>query len=43
MPDNGLGPDLSFLNEKVKPDGRVYVPHLVGFNKQAARTQVSDS
>jgi hypothetical protein len=43
MPDNSFGPDLSFLNKKVKPDRRVQIPHFFCFDKQASRTQVSDS
>ena len=41
MPDNNFGPDLSFLNEKVKPD-RVHVTRLFCFDKQTSHVQVSD-
>jgi hypothetical protein len=43
MSDNSFGPDLSFLNKKVKPDRRVDIPLLCCFDKQASNTQVSDS
>jgi len=43
MSDNSFGRDSSFLNKKVKPDGRVHIPRLFCFDKQASRTQVSDS
>ena len=43
MSDNGFGPDLSFLNKKVKPDRRVHIPLHFCFDKQACRAQVSDS
>jgi hypothetical protein len=43
MPDNSFGPDLSFLNKKVKPDRRAHTQQLRCFDKQASRTQVSDS
>jgi hypothetical protein len=43
MPDNSFGPDLSFLNKKVKPDRRVHVPRPFCLDKQASHTQVSDS
>ena len=43
MPDNSFGPELSFLNKKVKPDCHVHVTRLFCFNKQTSRTQVSDS
>src|SRR6267143_2641976 len=41
MPDNNFGPDLFFLNEKVKPD-RVHFTRLFCFDKQTSHTQVSD-
>jgi hypothetical protein len=43
IPDNCFGPDLSFLNKKVKPDSRVHIPRFFCFDKQTSRTQVSDS
>jgi len=43
MPDNRFGPDLSFLNQKVKPDLRVHIPRFFCFDKQTSHTQVSDS
>jgi hypothetical protein len=43
MPDNSFGPDLSFLNKKVKPDFRVHIPRFFCFDKQTSRTHVSDS
>jgi hypothetical protein len=43
MPDNSFGPDLSFLNKKVKPDRRVHIPRPFCLDKQASDTQVSDS
>ncbi len=42
MPDNSFGPDLSFLNEKVKPDRRVHFTRHFCFDKQTTHTQVSD-
>src|SRR6267142_1227426 len=41
VPDSNFGPDLSFLNEKVKPD-RVHFTRLFCFDKQTSHTQVSD-
>jgi hypothetical protein len=43
MSDNSFGPDLSFLNKKVKPDARVHIQRLFCFDKQASRTQVPGS
>jgi hypothetical protein len=41
MPDNSFGPDLSFLNKKVKPDRRVLLMRHFCFDKQTSHTQVS--
>jgi hypothetical protein len=43
MSNDSFGPDLSFLNKKVKPDRRVHISQLFCFDKQASRIQVSDS
>jgi hypothetical protein len=43
MSDNSFGPDLSFLNKKVKPYRVLHVPPQFCFDKQACRAQVSDS
>ena len=43
MSDNSFGPDLSFLNKKVKPDHRVHFSRFICFDKQASHTQVLDS
>jgi len=42
MADNSLGPDLSFLNKKVKPDRRVHVTRHFCFDEQSSHAQVSD-
>jgi len=43
MSNDSFGPDLSFLNKKVNSDRGVHFPGLFCFDKQACRTQVSDS
>ena len=43
MADNSFGPDLSFLNKKVKLDRGIQVPRFCCFDKQSSQTQVSDS
>jgi hypothetical protein len=43
MSDDSFGPDLSFLNKKIKPDRCIHISHLFCFDKQASGTQVSDS
>jgi len=44
MLDNSFGPDLSFLNKKVKPDLHVHnIPRFSCLDKQTSHTQISDS
>ncbi len=49
MLDNSFGPDLPFLNKKVKSDRRAlsnrraHIPRPFCLDKQASHTQVSDS
>jgi hypothetical protein len=41
-PHYGLGPDLPFLDKKIKFHGRTHLPWLPGLNKQTTKAQVAN-
>jgi hypothetical protein len=43
MPHDGLGPDLSFLNEKIELGFRSHRTRKLGSNKKTSRAHIQDA